>query len=666
MQYINSKKSYQIPISTYLTMIIAILTLSVIQHPAYAQSSGFALEEIVVTARKVEEGLQRTPVTITAISGDALAERDLTNIAGVAEMSPNVNFSFGGTTSGSDSAAVVYIRGVGQNDFTPVTDPGVGIYVDGVYLARTVGSVLEALDLERIEVLKGPQGTVFGRNTIGGAISLTTRDPGEELGGKLRFTAGKDNRYELAGSIDIPFTDNFRGTISALGKFRDGYVTRVVDGRDLGDDNVVAGRAKFLWEVTDNFHVRFTADWARVREESAAEAAVEIPENLLFPTFFNNNVFGNGSTDPACAGGGGAIGNLNCFNDQFTGAPFETYETGPSRSNIDNYGFALNVEWNVGDILGMRNVTVRSITSYRELEADLARASDASPFLIFQTQDRIEQDQFSQEIQFSGDSWNNRIHWVGGFFYFTEEATDFGLIEAIPPNFPRLIGGATDNESWSIFAEAVIDITDRLRLIGGLRHTDETKRFDATAITLPDGQAPVPFINIAPVNAPIAQAGRNFLLGPANDQARLKFDERTWRAGLMYDIVDDMMGYFTVSRGFKSGGFDVRITQNTDVLPSFLPEFVTMYEVGLKSEFPRYGLRLNTSLFWSDYEDIQVSANPPGQINTVTANAADGRIRGIEIEGMWIPVPELLVEFGAGMILSAHPNGHGPSVHRTA
>lgn len=622
---------------------------------SFAQDSGFVLEEIVVTARKVEESLQDSPVSITVISGSALQERDLTNISGIAEMSSNVNFSFGGTTSGSDSAAVVYIRGVGQNDFTPVTDPGVGIYVDGVYLARTLGSVLENLDLQQIEVLKGPQGTVFGRNTIGGAISLTTRDPGETFGGRLSFTTGEDDRYEVAGSIDLPITDTFRGTISALGKFRDGYVHRP-DGVDLGDDDVVATRAKFLWEPTADLSFRFTADWARVREESAPESAVDIPENTQFPTFFNNNTFGNGATDPACAGGGGDIGNMNCINDQFIGAPFRNFESGPSRSNVDNYGFALHIDWMLGDVAGLQNVRIKSITAYRDLEADLARASDASPFLIFQTQDRIEQEQFTQELQISSDAWNNRVHWVGGFFYFDEEASQFGLIEAIPPNFPRLIGGATDNDSWSVFGEAVLDVTDRFRLIGGVRHTNETKRFDAIAITLPDGNAPLPYIDIAPENAPIAQAGRNFLLGAANDEDKLDFDEQTWRAGFMYDVTADMMGYFTVSRGFKSGGFDLRITQNTDSLPKFQPEFVKMYEVGLKSEFPRYNLRLNTALFWSEYNDIQVSANPPGQINTVTANAADGRIRGIEVEGTWIPVPALLLEFGAGFQDSEYQN----------
>lgn len=327
------------------------------------------------------------------------------------------------------------------------------------------------------------------------------------------------------------------------------------------------------------------------------------------------------------------MSNPNCANDQFIGAPFTNFETGASRNNADVWGIALTADWLVGDIWGLDGVAIKSITARRGLDAALARSSDATPFLIFQTQDEFQQQQLTQELQVSGNAWSERVHWVGGFFYFTEEGSDFGLIEGIPPNFPRLIGGKTDNDSWAVFAEAVIDVTERLRLIGGVRHTDETKRFDGTAVTLPGA---------------LVQQGRDFLLGDAGGEDELEFDERTWRAGAMYDFTDNIMGYFTASRGFKSGGFDIRITQDTNELPKFLPEFVTMYEFGVKSEFPQYGLRINGALFYSDYSNIQVSANPPGQINTVTANAADGEVIGVEVEATWVPNPQLLVEASLG------------------
>lgn len=267
-----------------ITSLAAGLFVTSASPQAVAQQGGYTPEEVVVTARRVEESLQRSPVSITNVTGDALFERDLGDISGVGKVSPNVNFSFGGTTSGSDTAAVVYIRGVGQNDFTPVTDPGVGVYVDGVYIARTVGTVLEALDLQRIEVMKGPQGTVFGRNTIGGAINLITRDPAETFQAKLRFTAGEDDRFELFGSVDLPISPTLRATVSGLGKIRDGYVLRP-DGTDLGDDDILTGRVKLLWEPTEILSFRLATDYTRFTENSAPEAALDTPSAHPFQRF---------------------------------------------------------------------------------------------------------------------------------------------------------------------------------------------------------------------------------------------------------------------------------------------------------------------------------------------------------------------------------------------
>lgn len=589
------------------------------------RSQGFALEEIIVTARKQEESLQDTPISVSAITGNSLNERDITQISGVADIAPNVNFSFAGTSSGSGSAAVVYIRGVGQNDFTPVTDPGVGIYVDGIYLGRTVGSVLDTLDLERIEVLRGPQGTVFGRNTIGGAISLTTRDPGDSFAGKARFTAGEDDRYEFSGSVDVPLSEDLRATFSGLYKTRDGYVIRA-DGTDLGDDNVLGGRAKFVWDATDNLQFKLSLDGVREREESAAEAQIDVIETALFQFFFNSNLFGNGSTDPACAAGGGSLNNPNCSNDQFNSAPFRSFETGPSRNNINNYGAAFTAEWDLGSF------KIKSVTAYRDLDAEFARASDGTPFPIFSTDTEYKQDQFSQEIQLTGSFYDDRVNWVGGFFYFGENGEAFDVVVGPPPNFPRLIGGVTDNDSYAVFGEAVIDVTDRLRVLGGLRYTDETKRYDATAVTI----------------APSVAAGFNFLTGAADGETEISFSEVTWRTSVMFDLTDSSTTYFTASRGFKSGGFDQRLTQPATSLPTYSPEFVNLFEIGIKNEFDALNLRLNAAAFFSDYSDVQVSANPPGQINTVTANAADGEIKGMEVEFAWIPVRELFIEGAVG------------------
>lgn len=585
-------------------------------------SKGFTLEEITVTARKMEENLLNSPVAVTAITGTALTERDMTDISAVADIAPNVNFSFGGTSSGSGSAAVVYIRGVGQNDFTPVTDPGVGIYVDGVYLARTVGSVLDIVDLQSIEIVRGPQGTLFGRNTIGGAISLTTRDPGEEFSGRIRATGGADNRVELFGTVDLPISDTFRAAFTGLYKSRDGYVKRVETGAMLGDENVFGGRVKFVWDASEDLTLKLSIDGSRERTESAPEVLTGI--GGAFINFYNNNTFGNGA--PAECAGGGSLTNPLCANEQFVKGPYETSETGPSQNDIDQWGISLSAEWQASD-----NISFKSITAYRELDAMFSRSADGTPFLIFQTTDDYTQAQFTQEIQLNGSSLEDRLNWVAGAFYMKETASDIGLIEGIVAvAFPSNIGGRTDNENYAMFAEATYDLTDRFHATGGLRYTDETKMFDPVAKKL---SAPEPYV-------------------PTGFDT-LAFSEVTWRGTLAYDVSDQVSTYFNVSKGFKSGGFDIRLTKpvsrvGDDQLPTFDPETVVAYEIGLKAELPDQGLRVALAAFYSDYKNIQVSANPPGQINTVTVNAAEGTIKGIEVEFTWVPVPELFIQGALG------------------
>ena len=194
--------------------------------------SGLSLEEVVVTSRKREESLKDVPVAITAVSGRKLEALQAQDISSVADVAPNVNFSFAGTTSGSPSAAVVYIRGVGQNDFLQTLDPGVGIYVDGVYMGRTVGGVLDLVDPARVEVLRGPQGSLFGRNTIGGAISLTSMDPGDETEGYIKATTGAYSRIGLQGSLNVPFSETVKARSSAKYHRRDAYVERLIAGDD--------------------------------------------------------------------------------------------------------------------------------------------------------------------------------------------------------------------------------------------------------------------------------------------------------------------------------------------------------------------------------------------------------------------------------------------------
>ena len=557
------------------------------------------IDEIFVTARKREETLKDVPIAITAVSGvklDALGAQDIT---ATAALSPNVNFSYGGTSSGSSSAAVVYIRGVGQNDFVPTVDPGVGIYLDGVYLGRSVGAVLSLADVQRVEVLRGPQGTLFGRNTIGGAISLTSNEPADEFSGNLKITGGTFNRFDSSAIFNIPFSDKVKSSVSLLQRRRNGYVERLVAGDDLGDENLLGVKTTVLYKPSDNFKIKASFDYSSEDESSAAE------EQLSSAGVFTDNILGG-------------------IEDQVSTIPFTTNETGPSLNNTDAFGISLVADLDLND-----NLSLKSISAYRDLRAGFARSTDGTPIDVFGTIDVFTQDQFSQELQLIGGY--DKVDFVAGAYYFQENAFNAVVASADAtgiPVFPFDIGGTTDNQSLAVFGELTLHVGENFHLTGGLRFTDETKAYDPFAINALGG------LNVTP------------------GFRELDFSELTWRGIAAYDISESVNAYVSASKGFKSGGFDVRFTNPTEDLEptSFLPETVNSFEGGLKTYFKEAGLRFNLALFYSDYENIQVSINPPGGIATRTVNGAEARLFGAELEFDWSPAKNLIIDGSLGLI----------------
>ncbi|MYH69194.1 MAG: TonB-dependent receptor plug domain-containing protein, partial [Gammaproteobacteria bacterium] len=233
--------------------VIVSLGLSAISH---AQ-----IEEIVVTAQKREENLQDTPIAITAFTEEALEGRMINDISKLADFTPNVIFDTTAPISGLSNGAAVFIRGVGQLDFGLTTDPGVGTYIDGVYSSRAVGGVLDVVDIERIEILRGSQGTLFGRNTIGGAINITTKRPAKEFGGMVEATFGEFERTDFKGSLDVPVTDRFGAKFAISSKNRNGFVDRIAVGDRLGDEDRQSARGSFLLEATDDIELYATVDY---------------------------------------------------------------------------------------------------------------------------------------------------------------------------------------------------------------------------------------------------------------------------------------------------------------------------------------------------------------------------------------------------------------------
>lgn len=645
------------------------------------------LSTIVVTARKREENLQETPVAITAMSGEMLEARQIVNVAEVSKFAPNVNIQPVANISGSSASITAFIRGVGQTDFNITVDPGVGVYVDGVYVARSVGALLDMADIESVQILRGPQGTLFGKNTIGGAIVVNSVEPQYDFDLKLEVATGRFNRADVKGMVNVPLSDNLAMRAVASYETRDGYQLRLVDGGRQGDKDSFGGRVAFKWEPTPDFTVNLGADINIRREASAASTLVDLFESpdllqivningrlVPFPssTFAWNKLQGG-------AGVCGAPGSLAPFNNPqcataqwVTNDIDTTWAGGNNQSDFDLWGVNLTLQYDFGDF------SVKSISSYRDQQALIEFDFDATPHPYLQLTNDIDLWQASQELQLTGNLIDDRLKFVLGGYYLKEKGQDRNTLLFGFSDF--FSGGAIDNDSYAGYLQFTFDVTDRLSITPGIRYTDETKRFDPSLQTInldytaglplpyPDGVfiafsqclvgQPVPLIVTDPTSplfgfplpggcTPTAvNPGGNHILPAVEVEA--KATEWTPAISVDYQFTDDILGYASYSKGFKNGGFSQRIFPAEQVTPSFTPEFVETYEVGLKTELLDRRLRLNMAAFISDYSDIQIVVNEG--IAPKVRNAGTARIKGFEAEGEAAPTDWLQLTFGLGYL----------------
>ena len=609
-----------------------------------------ALEEIIVTAQRREERMQDTPVSITAFSGDHLSELSINDLAGIGSFTPNMNFSNSPGGSGGGNNAQIYIRGVGQNDFLITTDPGVAVYMDGVYIARSMGAIMNLMDMERVEVLRGPQGTLFGKNAVGGAISLVTAPPTDELDGNVEISTGSRDRIDAKGTVNVPLIPGeLLARVSASTRNQDGYGDRLLDDIDLGDVNEDAVRASLLWQPSDTLKFTVVGDYSRGREESVSQHLMTVDTTAPLLNLWNAFVgFPNG---------------YPMTPDLVLDDPYDTLQTGRSINEMDVYGISLTADWQVGGI------NIKSITAYRDSDVDFSRDGDNSPAPYVETFNNTDQNQFSQELHASGTAFSDRLEWLAGVYYFDENAIDHtdviladGLFDALeafpapliplgpwpcpqPPGSPLpCIGGAgnpfneqfdlrfdvyneIDIESVAVFGQGTFHLTDQWSITGGLRHTWESKDYLLIHRRLHAGTFVVPPTNIG------------------DDWAEL-----TPRAGTEYQWTQDLMTYFVASKGFKSGGFNGRPTTQ-DAVESYDPEFAWSYEIGVKSEWLDHRLRLNAAAFFNDYTDIQltsVQATAEGNLLLVVENAGEAEVTGFEIEMVARPAHWLDLSAGLG------------------
>jgi len=576
-----------------------------------------AFDEIVVTARKRAESLQDTPVAVTAIQGDVLTQNVFADIADIQAQVPNLSIYGSRNQSGSITA---FIRGVGQADPLWGVDPGVGLYLDDVYVARAQGGLLDVFDVERIEVLRGPQGTIYGKNTIGGAIKYVSRAPTDEFEARVSASAGNFGLGELKGQVSGPIVEGkLRGKASVAYLQRDGFGTNRFTGRDVTDKDTLAFRLSADWLPLDNLTIRVaydrTEDDAEPRGYKRLEANPNCALFLITCPPLDNNFDTESGVDP--------------------------------RNGTTMQGVSLVIDWQLNDAW-----SIKSITAYRESESDNNIDFDTTPAPITDVFATYEDDQTSQEFQFIYDP-DGRFNAVFGVYLFDGTAAGQVFNNFFNATFGGTGGDGVDTESFALFGEGNFDITDQLTLFAGLRYTEEKKTADVLNQLFTDDS----FTEVVP--------------GFTTDFTRSQtFDQTTPRVGLRYQINDDINVYASYSEGFKSGGFNVRANQaaippesGLDASEPFRPETIDTFEIGLKSTLFDDQVLLNAAYFNSDYEDIQVSTftsfidqNDEPQFFGAFLNAGNAEIRGVESEFTITPAAiEWLSLQGTANYLNARP-----------
>jgi iron complex outermembrane recepter protein len=634
------------------------------------------LEEVIVTAQFRSENLQETPLAITAITGDMLEARSQTSIYEVSRQAPSVFLAPQAQANGS--GLIAYIRGVGQTDFNFALEPGVGLYVDDVYLPTLTGSLLDLLDLERVEILRGPQGTLSGRNSIGGAIKLFSRKA-EGHGGNLSLTYGSFDRVDVRASGDFTLAeDKLFMRVSGVSKNRDGYVERMDYGcmnpgsgvptirlsqgcklGTLGGISYAAGRMNLRWLPSDSLEVNFNADVTNDSSEAGADVlrrAVQLQNPAAPPPPNTRYIWvddGDPNTIPTVPLDCRFVpyGKNSC--DPNSGDPYRSYSTFvdstaptgqrpfkpvvvPVVQQLDQYGMSANIDWTIND-----SFSLKSISAWRKYDSSWAQDVDNSPAASQQLLQSLRHWAWSQELRLNG-SFGESFDFTAGAYYFKQDGTLEARVDLNYAGIDFIHGpDPTPSDSKALFLHGVFHFTDALSLSAGARYTEDEKSYTYHRHN-PDGTVPAPctgfpFAPTQPPNCvfwdPVAGRSLDGYTPPSFTSEQ--FD---WRVALDYQFTDDVMAYVNVSTGYKGGGINPRPFYLSQVL-GFEPETLTTYEIGFKSDFADNRVRVNLAAFFNQYEDIILRLNVcPTEIVAqrtpcqLPANVGSADVKGVELE----------------------------------
>ena len=642
---------------------------------AYSADSSYVVEEIVVTARKRAENMQDVPAAVSAFSQETLQNAGVDNITDLENLTPNITMN---ETSGLVPGSIqVFIRGIGND---PGFDQGVGIYVDDVYLNRTSGALLEVYDVERIEVLKGPQGNLYGRNTIGGAIKYISRDPDAETNTHFEVKTGTDSLVKIKGGISGALSDNLLGGFSFSSTDRDGYQTNRFDGGEYASEDKTAVRGTLLWNPSEDVSVRLVADSYkdtsapvvpnRVAIQQAGGAGLGTFGFLLGGAnmFIPGSAFLQEDLDVSMPA------HVDEVNTAHTTAGYDLFE-------IDSNSVSLTINWDIND-----NWSVKSTTSQRNVDSTMPFDFDGTDQVFINTLQIRDSDDFSQEFQFNYTA--DTVNAVVGLYMLDGSQSLDGFTEQTP--LLRLLTAhdrvttkdIRDLESSSVYANIDWDISDRLQLSLGGRYTKDEKElvqesdvtithYAAAFLNFPGmEQAPLVLMpgmeGVVAANLPVLF----FLPHYGNDGSFLSWGNQvdvetfsTSRSGkedwaeftpsvkLSYRANDDTLIYGGFATGFKSGGFDTSGSETRTV--TYKPELVDTYSLGLKSTLAGGSTQLNVEIFRNEYTEKQLQsiALLPGGLESITDNVGEVESTGVEIELIWLPPVEgLTINLNLGFL----------------
>ncbi len=571
------------------------------QDAPVARSSVTGLEEVTVTARRREESLQDVPIAVSAFSAERIQAIGAQDITWLQQSTPNLTLQ---VARGTNSTLIAFIRGIGQQDPLWGFEPGVGLYVDDVYVARPQGAVLDIYDIERLEVLRGPQGTLYGRNTIGGAIKYVTRPLGDEARLDTKLTLGTYAQHDFIASGVLPLGDTLSVGGSAAIYRRDGYGENQFTGKENHyAKSVDAFRMSADWNPTDALSFRLAADY--VEDNSPAKHG-------------HREVPGLGLT----------------AGEQVLDDIYDTRAGAGDDNLVRNQGVSLTAAWQLNDA-----ITLKSITAYRDGKTNTLIDFDASPQPALDIPGRYEDDQTSQEFQvlFEGERWQG----VAGLYYLDASASGAFDTPIGALGLTIATSGYVDTTSYAAFADVSYSITDRWRVSLGGRYTEDEK------------EGSVLRQDYLGLGSPLFGNDAAVFFRTRTDYVNTRtFDKFTPRASVSFDFTDSMTTYASYSEGFKSGGFDMRgdAIFTPDTVNGYDPENVTSYEIVLKGTTWDDRLSYNFAVFRADYTDQQITRQEPTAtgVASFVDNAGSSTIQGAELEGAIAFTDRLTLSYGVG------------------